>query len=219
MLALPNITGDVPALRKNANFIRERLAKRGFATRLLSASSDSAPAVYGELKTPGAHRTILFYAHYDAQPVSQSDWRSDPFQPVVRERELTRDIDWRAAARLDPEWRIFARSASDDKGSIEALLGALDALQAEGRHPNINVKVIYEGEEEAGSPHLLEILAANKALLAADLFILGDGPGYQSGMPQISFVPRASAQSSSRFMARHKHFTAVIMATGRRTLM
>src|SRR5258707_599744 len=77
--------------------------------------------------------------------------------------------------RMDPEQRIYARSASDDKAQIFAMLAALDSLNAAGLKPRANVKFIFEGEEEIDSPHLDKILAANKELLKADLWLICDG--------------------------------------------
>ena len=193
LLALPNVATNVHDIERNAAFIKEALQRRGFKTQLLSAGRGTPPAVFGELSTPGARRTVVFYAHYDGQPVSQPDWRSGPFTPVVRAGPPAadgRDIDWRAAAKLDAEWRIYARSTSDDKAPIQAMLSALDALKAAGKRPAINIKVFYEGEEEQGSPHLASILKTNKDLLKGDVFVLGDGPRHQSGRMQVFFGAR-----------------------------
>jgi len=188
LMAMPNVATSVADVDKNASFLAGELERRGLRTQLLRAAPDTPAAVYGELTTPGARRTVLFYAHYDGQPVAQSGWRSDPWQPVVRAGHSaadSRDVDWRAAPRLDPEWRVYGRSASDDKVSVQALLVALDALRAAKRAPTVNVKVFFEGEEEQGSHHLPEILRANRALLAGDLFVLSDGPRHQSGAMQV----------------------------------
>ena len=83
---------------------------------------------------PGATRTIVFYAHYDGQPVVRAEWTGDPWKPVLRDgplRDGGREIAWDGIrAPLDPEWRLYARSASDDKAPIVGLLAALDALRA-----------------------------------------------------------------------------------------
>jgi Peptidase family M20/M25/M40 len=115
------------------------------------------PAVLGELRVPGARATIGVYAHYDGQPADPAQWVSPPFSPAVRDQQ-GRDIDWRSAANLDANWRIYARSASDDKAPIQATMSALDALRASGIHPSVNLKFLFEGEEEAGSTHLAELL-------------------------------------------------------------
>jgi len=193
LLAIPNVATHVDDIEKNAAFITEALQKRGFHTQLLSAGRGTPPAIYGELKAPRAKRTVVFYAHYDGQPAGQAAWRSDPFKPVIRAgtaAATSTDVDWHRAARIDPEWRIYARSASDDKAPIQAMLTALDALKAAGRQPTVNVKVFYEGEEEQGSQHLADILHANRPLLSGDVFVLSDGPRHQSGRMQVFFGAR-----------------------------
>ena len=192
MLAMKNVASDIGDVERNAAFLQEQLRARGFATRLLSAGPGTPPTVFGELKVKGARRTVVFYAHYDGQPAEQPDWRTSPWTPVVRQGTAAdgQDVDWRAAVKLDPEWRIYGRSASDDKAPIQAMLSALDALKAEGRGPTVNVKIFWEGEEEAGSANLDAILAANAALLDGDVFILGDGPVHQSRAPAVYFGAR-----------------------------
>ena len=134
------------------------LERRGFKVRRLSAGEGTPPSLYGELLVPGAKRTLMFYAHYDGQPVDQKGWLSDPFKPVLRTGPLGRPGKGRSegprsakvAGPLDPEWRIYARSASDDKSPIVAILTALDALRAGGRQPSVNVKLFLEGRGGAG---------------------------------------------------------------------
>jgi acetylornithine deacetylase/succinyl-diaminopimelate desuccinylase-like protein len=116
--------------------------------------------------------------------------------PVMRSGPLDsgeHDIDWKAArSPFDPEWRLFGRAVSDDKASIVAFLAAFDALKASGRKPSINIKVAWEGEEEAGSAHLAQILRENQTLLASDLWLIGDGPVHQSRRPMIYFGARGT---------------------------
>jgi len=196
LLAMPNVATRVSDIETNAAFISEALKQRGFQTQLLSAGSGTPPAIYGELKSPHAKRTLVFYAHYDGQPAGQAAWRSDPFKPVVRAGSSaanSRDVDWRVAGKIDPEWRIYARSASDDKAPVQSMLTALDALKAAGKHPTVNVKVFYEGEEEQGSHHLADILARYHELLSGDVFVLSDGPRHASGQMQVFFGARGVA--------------------------
>ena len=196
LLAMPNVATRVSDIETNAAFITEALKQRGFQTQLLSAGSGTPPAIYGELKAPHARRTLVFYAHYDGQPAGQAAWRSDPFKPVVRagnSAATSKDVDWRAAGKIDPEWRIYARSASDDKAPIQSMLAALDALRAAGKHPTVNVKVFYEGEEEQGSHHLADILRQYHEVLAGDVFVLSDGPRHASGQMQVFFGARGVA--------------------------
>ncbi|HEX7182533.1 MAG TPA: M20/M25/M40 family metallo-hydrolase [Thermoanaerobaculia bacterium] len=191
LLALPNVAANPADIQRNAEHLLRMLARRGIEGRLLTAG-DSPPAVYGELRAPGARRTVVFYAHYDGQPADPADWGRDPWSPVLRTGGSgSQEVDLAAATLpLDPEWRLYARSASDDKGPIVAMLAALDALRAAGVAPTVNVKFFFEGEEEAGSPHLTQILERHRELLAADAWVLADGPVHQTRRMQVVFGAR-----------------------------
>src|SRR5207244_5588215 len=93
-------------------------------------------------------------------------------------------------AVYNDNWRIYARSSSDDKSPIVALLAAIDGLRAKKIPLAVNVKVIFEGEEEAGSTNLQRTLELHKNLLGADLLITADGPVHQSGRPLVFFGNR-----------------------------
>lgn len=191
LLALPNVASDLPNIRRNAELLMDMLRRRGADARLLEAGG-GPPTVFGELRTPGATRTLMLYAHYDGQPVDARQWTgSEPFTPVLRDKALYaggRTIPFPTdGQRVDGEARIYARSASDDKGSIMAMLTALDALKDAGRRPSVNLKFFFEGEEEAGSDHLRAILEQNRELLRADAWLFCDGPVHQSGAQQIVF--------------------------------
>jgi acetylornithine deacetylase/succinyl-diaminopimelate desuccinylase-like protein len=193
LLALPNLAADSLNIRRNAALLLRMLEARGVKARLLEAPG-SPPAVYGELVVPGATRTVVLYAHYDGQPVDTARWVSPPWRPLLRDRALFaggREIPFPAAgARFDPEWRIYARSTGDDKGSILAQLTALDALRALGVRPSVNLKFFFEGEEEAGSTHIRDMLTRHADLLKADLWLMGDGPVHQTRRQQIVFGVR-----------------------------
>ena len=137
------------------------------------------PVVYGELKVPGASRTIVFYAHYDGQPVIASEWSTPPFAPVLKQ--------------VDGETRVYARSAGDDKAAIFAQLTALTALQAANFPLKANLRFIWEGEEEAGSPHLEQILDAHRDLIGGDIWLVCDGPIDQTRKQVILFGARGDA--------------------------
>jgi acetylornithine deacetylase/succinyl-diaminopimelate desuccinylase-like protein len=194
LLSLPNVATKVADVERNADRLTEMLRGRGFEVRRLSAGEGTPPALYGELRVPGAKRTVMFYAHYDGQPVDQKGWLSEPFKPVLRSGPLgegVKEIDLAAVeGPLNPEWRLFARSASDDKAPIVAILTALDALRASGRQPAVNLKLFLEGEEEQGSPHLTEILRKNASLLAADAWLLCDGPVHPTRRMQVYYGAR-----------------------------
>ena len=193
LLAIPNLASDSVNIRRNAALIVAMLEHRGATARILE-SPGSPPAVYGELLTPGAQRTVVFYSHYDGQPVDPARWTTPPWTVVLRDGALTagaKEIPFpEAGGRFDPEWRIYARSASDDKSPIVAMLTAIDALKALGQRPSDNLKFFFEGEEEAGSDHLGQMLARHAELLKADLWLFGDGPVHQSRRPKVSFGVR-----------------------------
>ncbi|MFP5284838.1 MAG: M20/M25/M40 family metallo-hydrolase, partial [Thermoanaerobaculia bacterium] len=193
LLALRNVVVDRADIQRNADHLLEMLRRRGFQARLLTAG-DSPPAVYGELPAPGAKHTVVFYAHYDGQPADPADWGSDPWKPVLRTGAPgpdTKDVDLASAPTpLNPEWRLYARSASDDKGPIVAMLAALDALKAAGVKPSVNIKMFLEGEEEDGSEHLTSILEEHRETLKADAWILADGPVHQTREMQVVFGAR-----------------------------
>lgn len=171
LLAIPNLASDAPNIRRNAAAVSAILEKRGVRTRLLEVPG-APPVVFGDIDTPGAARTVVFYAHYDGQPLDPKEWATPPWQPVQR------------------NGRIYARSASDDKAPIMAIAAALDALKAAGIPLRTHVKFVFEGEEEAGSPHLAAILGKYKDLLASDVWLICDGPVHQSRRQQIVFGAR-----------------------------
>ena len=192
LLAIPNIAADQPNIRKNAALIQSMIEKRGMKSRLLEFPGAS-PVVYAELPNPDAKLTVVFYAHYDGQPLDPKEWATPPFEPILRDGPLDKDgarVALPATGPIPPEWRIFARSASDDKAPILAILTALDGLKAAGIKPAVNLKLVFEGEEEAGSANLGKILERNKDLLKSDVWLICDGPVDQSRRRQIVFGAR-----------------------------
>jgi acetylornithine deacetylase/succinyl-diaminopimelate desuccinylase-like protein len=134
LLAIPNLAADTANIRKNAELIAQALRERKVETKLLELEG-APPVVFGKLDVPGATRTLTFYVHYDGQPTRQSGWTTEPFQPTLRRPDGS-VVDLRSLPqRLDPESRLYARSASDDKAPIIAILAALDALRASDGSP------------------------------------------------------------------------------------
>ncbi len=195
LLAVPNVARNVTDMRRNAELIRAMFEQRGVRTQLWEVDG-APPVIFGEGLQPGAKRTIVFYAHYDGQPVDASQWfHRAPFQPVLlggRLEEGAQPVTMPSSGPLNPEWRLYARSASDDKAPLIALLTALDAMDAAGLAPGSNLKFFLDGEEEAGSPHMALFLAKYKQLLASDVWIFCDGPVHQSRRQQIVFGARGS---------------------------
>src|SRR5712692_9020772 len=197
-LAIPNIASDTPNIQRNAAHLVEMLEARGIETHLFPISG-RGPVVFGKLVSPEAQRTVIFYAHYDGQPVDPSAWTDGkPFEPVLRDAAIEaggKRIPYPANsaehhAIYKDDWRIYARSASDDKSPIVALLAALDALRDKKIPLAVNLKVIFEGEEEAGSTNLQRTLELHKNLLGGDLLITADGPVHQSGKQLVFFGNR-----------------------------
>jgi acetylornithine deacetylase/succinyl-diaminopimelate desuccinylase-like protein len=192
LLSMPNVATNVADVDRNAAWIEQQLRSRGFATQLLTAAPATPASVFAERKVRGARRTVIFYAHYDGQPVGQKGWLTRPFEPTMRTALAGgKTVEWREATPpLDPEWRLFARSAGDDKASIQAMFSALDALEASHIRPTVNIKLLYEGEEEQGSPHFAALVAKHLELLRGDLLVMGDGPMHQSGRQMVNFGNR-----------------------------
>jgi acetylornithine deacetylase/succinyl-diaminopimelate desuccinylase-like protein len=194
-LAIPNVAEDRPNIRRNAEHLRALVARHGFAAEILDTIGN--PLVYGAIAVPGATRTVLFYCHYDGQPVDAKAWKqADPFTPVLRRARMEEQpaaVDPKSVARYEDDFRIYARSASDDKAPIVALLAAMDALKASGLAPSSNVRVILDGEEEASSPSLVPAIARYKDKLRADLMVILDGPVHSSGRPTVVYGARGIA--------------------------
>ncbi|MBZ5701885.1 MAG: M20/M25/M40 family metallo-hydrolase [Acidobacteriia bacterium] len=197
-LAIPNTATDTPNIQKNAARLMEMLEARGIETHPLSIAG-RGPVIFGKLTTPEATRTVIFYAHYDGQPVDAAAWTDGkPFEPALRTKAIEaggKRIPFPegagpGAAHYNDEWRIYARSASDDKAPIVALLAALDALRAKRIALGVNLKVVLDGEEEAGSPNLERTLQAHRNLLGGDVLLVADGPVDASGLPLIDFGNR-----------------------------
>jgi acetylornithine deacetylase/succinyl-diaminopimelate desuccinylase-like protein len=193
LLAIPNVAADRANIRRNAEHLRAMLTRRGFSAELLETSGN--PLVFAELKVPGASRTILFYSHYDGQPVDPKAWKQpDPFKPVLRTGRMDRGgeaiADVAKVTKFEQDWRIYARSASDDKSPIVALCTAIDALKSLKLAPTSNIRVILDGEEEASSPSLVPAIGRYREKLKADLMVILDGPIHSSGRPTIAYGAR-----------------------------
>src|SRR5918996_504205 len=164
--ALPEHAADV---KRCAEWSADEMRRIGMQNvRLIE--TPGFPVVYGDWLGADGAPTILFYGHYDVQPVDPLDlWESPPFQATIRDGE------------------IYARGSADDKGQVFMHFKAVEAhLKQNGRLP-VNIKFILEGEEEVGSAHLDEFVRAHKAELAADVVVISDSPMFARGIPSICY--------------------------------
>ena len=194
LLSIPNVAVNVADMERNADHITGLLEARGFMTQRLNAGG--SPYIYAELNNPGAAETVLIYAHFDGQPVLEENWASPPFSPTLldaplKDGGLPVDID-QVKGSFDPEWRLYGRSAGDDKMPIIALIHALDALAANDIDLTVNLKLLLDGEEERGSPTVGRIIDEHRDLFDADLLLFCDGPMHQSRQTQLVFGVRGT---------------------------
>ncbi len=188
LLRLPNVAANPDDIVTNAKAIQVLYREAGFATEILEAG-DGPVALLGEKRFPGAAKTITLYIHMDGQPVDESRWVTPPFSPVLRKGRLEDGAEildlQNQGDNLNDDWRIYGRSASDDKAPVIALLHALKALESAGVTPSVNLKVLIEGAEEAGSPNLKDLIAKYEDELGSDFWLFLDGPQDQRGNPRV----------------------------------
>ena len=165
-LKIKSISTDTENIRHCADVLKSNMESLGIDTRIMETGGN--PVVYGELMSDNNDFTLLIYGHYDVQAVEPVElWASDPFTPEIR------------------DGRIYARGAGDNKGQLMAqLLGIKTYMELYGSLP-INIKFIFEGEEELGSVHLSEFVEDHQSLLEADLVYTADGSSHNSGSPLI----------------------------------
>ena len=196
LLSYPNRARDTEDIRRAAAYIRDELLAVGVNSELLEIEG-APPIVYGEVMVPGAVRTLGIYAHYDGQPVDPTNWTHPPFEPTFYTAAMEAGGEPRMfpeeGEAVDPEWRIYARSAGDDKAPIAAILPVLRSFREAGIAPTSNLIFFLDGEEEAGSPHLGEYMERWKDRIEdIDIWLFFDGPAHPSGRPQIVFGVRGS---------------------------
>jgi acetylornithine deacetylase/succinyl-diaminopimelate desuccinylase-like protein len=167
--ALPQHAADV---RKCAEWTADEMRRIGLENvRLIETKGN--PVVYGDWLHAAGAPTILFYGHYDVQPVDPVNlWTSPPFEATVRDGE------------------IYARGAADDKGQVFMHLKAIEAHLKNGGTLPVNLKLIIEGEEEVGSANLDDFVRANKAQLSADVVVISDSAMFDRGVPSICYSLR-----------------------------
>ena len=175
LASIPSVSTDpshAPDIDRAARWVADELAAAGpFSVRAIPTGGN--PVVYGEwLGAPG-QPTVLVYGHYDVQPPDPLDkWHSPPWTPTVR------------------DGRLYARGVSDDKGPMLIPIAVAEAFFATAGRLPINVKFMFEGEEEIGSPHLDAFVQNNKEQLAADVVVSADGAMWRLDEPSLTVASR-----------------------------
>lgn len=174
LLRQPSISARWEGVEECARLLTRIMEKLSVKTRVFPmAGKRNPPLVYGEVLNPAAQKTLLIYGHYDVQPPEPLEaWNSLPFEPSIR------------------EGKIYGRGSADDKGQLFAHLKAVEAaLQVQGVLP-VNVKFLFDPEEEVGSPSLMDFVNNHRELFQADVALISDGPLDPSGHPRLSFGNR-----------------------------
>src|SRR5699024_6055730 len=172
-LSIPSVSTDSvhkKDIKEAADYLESYLNDIGF-DQVQQQDTGGHPLVYAEYNQAGPDApTVLFYGHYDVQPVDPIDqWKSDPFKPVIR------------------DGRLYARGASDDKGQVFMHLAVFEAyMKTEGKLP-LNVKVCIEGEEEIGSENLYDVLHDKKEQFNADFAVISDSGMVAENQPTILY--------------------------------
>lgn len=172
--SISSIPSHKPDIEKAAGWIVNKLKSIGMTTAQKIPTGGN-PIVYGSWNKAPGKPTVLIYGHYDVQPVKESEWDNPPFTPKVE------------------NGKIFGRGASDDKSGVMITIWAVEAmLKTDGKLP-VNVKFIFDGEEESGSPNFKNFLNENKDLLKADFALNADGVQYSETTPSILMSLRGAA--------------------------
>ena len=167
--SLPDHASDV---QRAAEWLEARMKAADIESVRIMPTGGHA-VVYGEWLRARSRQTVLIYGHFDTQPVDPVDlWDNPPFEPIIKDS------------------RIYARGATDDKGNLFIPIIVAEAmLKTEGRLP-VNVKFLFEGQEESGSPQLPNVIAANRDLLSCDLVLSADGDQWDENHPALTLGTR-----------------------------
>jgi len=188
LVSLPNIASNQPDIIKNAEALTVMFEKRGFSVKRIA--TPGSPILVAERAAAQAVGTLTFYMHYDGQPTDAKDWTiGQPFVPAAFKDGARVDV-LGGQGPIDPEVRVYGRAAADDKGPIVAFLAAIDGLVAAKAALPWTVRVVLDGEEEAGSPNFETAMIANAAAVRADLAVVVDSPRHPSNLPTVFYGSR-----------------------------
>ena len=173
--SISSIPSHKPDVAKAGAWIVNKLKAIGMTTAQL-LPTEGNPVVYGSWNKAPGKPTVLIYAHYDVQPVKESEWDHPPFSPMIK------------------DGKIFGRGASDDKSGVMTSIWAVEALLSKDGKLPVNIKFLFEGEEEIGSPNFKNFLEKNKELLQTDFAVTADDIQYSENDPAITLSLRGAAQ-------------------------
>ncbi len=188
LVSLPSIASNKADIVKNADALTAMFEKRGFAVKRVT--TPGSPIVIAERQTAQAAGTLTFYMHYDGQPTEAKDWTmGQPFTPAAFKGANSIDL-FAGTGPVDPDARIYARAVADDKGPIVAFLAAMDGLLDAKAALPWTLRVVLDGEEEAGSPNFEAAMIANGASVRGDLAVIVDSPRHPSNLPTVFYGSR-----------------------------
>lgn len=198
-ITLPNDAINPDDMDKNLSWLKEKFGERGFETKTIATSG--IPLFFAQLASKKKDvPTLLIYMHFDGQSIDPSKWnQQDPYKVVLKEKDgdQWKELDWDMLSKeINPEWRLFGRSTSDDKGPIVMLLNAIDMLRSDGKKIPFHVKVVLDGEEEKSSKPLPQAVIDNRELLEADILMINDGPVHPSNKPTLVYGCRGITSMS-----------------------
>jgi len=178
LLAIPSVSSQTerkPEMRRTAEWLKNHMVNIGLQNVQI-LETEGHPVVYGDWLGASGKPTILVYGHYDVQPEDPLDlWKTPPFEATIRGENL------------------YARGASDDKGQIFIHLKAIEAFLTNGGSLPVNIKIIFEGEEEIGSENLAKFVSGHKEMLQADVIVISDSGMFAKGVPSVTYALRGLA--------------------------
>ena len=178
LLAIPSVSSQTERkaeIRRAAEWLKNHMANIGLQNVQI-LETGGHPVVYADCLSGPNKPTILVYGHYDVQPEDPIDlWQSPPFEATIRGENL------------------YARGSSDDKGQIFIHLKAIEAFLKNGGELPVNIKIIFEGEEEIGSDNLAKFISEHKELLRADVIVISDSGMFAKGVPSVTYALRGLA--------------------------
>ncbi|WP_074409160.1 MULTISPECIES: M20/M25/M40 family metallo-hydrolase [Aquimarina] len=193
LLSLPNDAHYPKDIAKNIEWCEKAFKDRGFTSKRLI--TEKIPLLLASRQHKDAKKTVLVYLQIDGQPVDTTKWfQENPYKAVLKEQDNAGKWNTiplhKLTGKINPDWRIFARSTSDAKGPVVMFLKAMDIINKFKHEPNYNIKVIMDFEEEISSPRLPKAVLDYKEELASDMLVIFDGPRHISNQPTLVYGAR-----------------------------